>query len=313
MQVQGRRNGGRPGKETQMGSYEATVMKLSVSHRERCVANGDDLRRIGKAARQQVRILRSQEHLGLYTVEQPSLDEQGALGMSEAGMSRLGRTDPFGVTVDSKVVDEDMTDDEAAASGELVERLIVGGANELAVLAPHGGDIEKCTDDQAHHVGVGLEPVSPWVWMCKGWRDGGGAFDRWHITSTDISPQSFPFLGGMIRREFKHAVAFHGFDLSRFPGDDVRIGGLAHYDLKASVEAAIRDEIQRRGEPWTVSVVEPGDVFGGVEPNNIVNRLSPVSGGLQIEQSLRARRSMALQIGDAVVSAYRSLFDIASE
>ena len=64
-------------------------------------------------------------------------------------------------------------------------------AGELVVLAPHGGDIEPHTDDQAELVAAATGCSS---WRCKGWRPGGGAHERWHITSTDIDPGSFPLL-----------------------------------------------------------------------------------------------------------------------
>ena len=50
------------------------------------------------------------------------------------------------------------------------------------------------------------------AWRCKGWGPNGGAFARWHITSTDIDPASFPLLATVASRRFARAVAFHGFD-----------------------------------------------------------------------------------------------------
>lgn len=58
------------------------------------------------------------------------------------------------------------------------------------------------------------------------------AYERWHITSPDISPKSLPLLKRMILEPFTHAISFHGVDLSKEPGADVRIGGRAHDDLK---------------------------------------------------------------------------------
>ena len=54
---------------------------------------------------------------------------------------------------------------------------------------------------------------------CKGFKERGGASDRWHITSTDIHEASFPCLNSVIPRCFTYAVAFHGFDE---PTTDVR-------------------------------------------------------------------------------------------
>ena len=290
-----------------MPTYNGEVGRRPASSGERCVANRSDLESIGRAVGQQVRILRPEDSLALYTVEEASLDGQGFLGMSRAGIRRLGGEDQFAVTVDAQVVNESATDEQAEGMGEFVERLVVGRARKLSVIAPHGGDIERHTDVQAKHVGAKLKAVSPWVWVCKGWSQEGDAFARWHITSTDISPGSFPLLRRMIRAQFAHAVSFHGFDLTRFPGPDIRIGGLADKALKASVRKAIQDRLRKAGKPWEVSVEKPGDRFSGMDPENVVNRLATASGGLQIEQSARARRSMASEIADAVASVYRAV------
>lgn len=81
----------------------------------------------------------------------------------------------------------------AAAPGELIERLDDrGAATGLAVLAPHGGGIEPGTEAQAELVGRRLGSDRATVWQCRGrWR-GRLSFERWHITSTDIDPRSFP-------------------------------------------------------------------------------------------------------------------------
>lgn len=292
-------------------SYDATVQKASLSHVEHCVGNRTDLDRIGRAPGQQVRISRAANNVALYTVEGFSSDPPGTVGMTEAGMGRLEVTGEFEATVDARVVDETATDEEAEANGGFVERVVVGGSRELAVLAPHGGDIERDTDVQAHHVGMGLTALDPWVWICKGWRPGGRAHSHWHITSTDISPASFPLLKRMIGRPFTHAVSFHGFDIVSFPGDDIRIGGLAGNPLKAAMRDEIEQELRRNDKPWTVGVVRRGEQLSGMDPENIVNRLAP-SGGLQIEQSRGARKDAAPHIAAAVITVYRSLFGLAS-
>ena len=89
-----------------MRTYEAKVRKRRISHGERCLANDGDLQRIGRAAGHQVRIVRSKDLVALYTVEQPSREEQGTVGMGRAGRTRLGGTDVFDVTVDAQVVDQ---------------------------------------------------------------------------------------------------------------------------------------------------------------------------------------------------------------
>jgi phage replication-related protein YjqB (UPF0714/DUF867 family) len=137
------------------------------------------------------------------------------------------------------------------------------------------------------------------VWRCKGFKDGGGAFERWHITSTDLHEESFPLLKKIICRGFTHAVAFHGFSEA-----DVLIGGLAPLALKQEIEAAIEDALAGSGIP--VRIAGPSDNFGGDSPKNIVNRLTAGgANGVQIEQSDEARTRFWKAIADAVASVYR--------
>jgi phage replication-related protein YjqB (UPF0714/DUF867 family) len=89
----------------------------------------------------------------------------------------------------------------------------------LIVIAPHGGDIERHTDQLAERVASRLRAKAVSSWRCKGFKERGGASDRWHITSTDIHEASFPCLNSVIPRCFTYAVAFHGFDE---PTTDVR-------------------------------------------------------------------------------------------
>ena len=116
------------------------------------------------------------------------------------------------VQLDSQVPHATWTDAEAACNGEFVERLDDDGTHTaLIVIAPHGGDIEAHTDQQAEHVSSQLAGKGVSSWRCKGWHPR-GAFAHWHITSTDIHEASFPLLNSVISRGFRYAVAFHGFD-----------------------------------------------------------------------------------------------------
>ena len=135
--------------------------------------------------------------------------------------------------------DESLTDERAEAEGEFVERLFDNGINRgFIVIAPHGGDIERRTDDQAVCVLAGLHDRAVSGWLCRGWSVGGGAFRHWHITSTDLHEASFPKLARVIGRRFRFAVAFHGFDDDETL-HDVLLGGIAPDPLKLEVKAAI--------------------------------------------------------------------------
>jgi phage replication-related protein YjqB (UPF0714/DUF867 family) len=271
---------------------------------EHCSADPGLLATIGRAHCQQVRVYRDPGAFGLYTVSEVRPETPGSIvRMGRRGRERLGTDAEFPGLVDSRVPRSRLSEDRARAEGELVERLDDDGVQaQLIVIAPHGGDIEPSTDQQAERVADRLAARSVSSWRCKGWKPGGGAFDRWHITSTDLNEACFPRLARVMSRGFTHAVAFHGFERP-----EVLIGGTATTppslkdDLREAIDAAT-------GPGIVVRVATPDDHFGGDSPRNIVNRLTAGgTGGIQIEQSLQARDDHWCAIADAVADVYGAL------
>ena len=74
--------------------------------------------------------------------------------------------------------------------------------------------------------------------------------------------------------------------------------------MKVEIASAIETAVAGSNIP--VRIACPDDVFGGDDPDNIVNRLT-VGGanGIQIEQSLGARTEHWADIAEAVASVYR--------
>src|SRR5262245_33561131 len=218
-----------------MGTYQATVKKAFSSQLtligkgEHCSADPTQLAAIGRALGHQIRVKRSDAEYGLYTVSEVRTETPDAIvRIALTGRERLGASDEFPALIDAQVPHPSFTDTEAKAANELAERLSDNGSQTgLIVIAPHGGAIEHHTDRQAERLTALLRPRPITCWRCKGWREGGGASERWHITSTDIHEASFPLLGQVMCRGFTNAVAFHGFsDL------DILIGGRAQQALK---------------------------------------------------------------------------------
>jgi phage replication-related protein YjqB (UPF0714/DUF867 family) len=278
---------------------------------EHCSVDAQTLAAIGCAAEQQVRIVRTNGAFGLYTVSEVGEGNAGAVvRMGQAGRERVGTITEFDGVISSQVPHPTLADDEAEEQSEFVERLGDDGLQSgLIVIAPHGGDIEGHTDEQAEHVASRLAAKAVSSWVCKGWKCGGGALHAWHITSTDISPASFPLLASVISRGFTHAVAFHGYDEEGRP--DVLVGGAAPTPLKEEIEEAVRTAV---GSGLEVAIAEDNNPFGGADLRNIVNRLSPCgadcANGIQLEQSRRARSGdRCLAIADAVAGVYRRKLD----
>jgi phage replication-related protein YjqB (UPF0714/DUF867 family) len=281
-----------------MGSFDVRVRLAPagsglIGRPEHCSADPDRLAAIGSAVGMQVRLTRPGGELAVYTVSEAAPGDGAVVRVGAAGRRRLGGGGEFDAVLDTRVPRPDLTPAEAEAAGELVELLSDDGAQAgLVVLAPHGGAIERHTDRQADLVAVGLDVSS---WRCKGWKPGGGAFARWHITSADLSELSFPLLGRVAGRGFARAVAFHGFDDAGVEGD-VLVGGSAPGPLKEAVAAAVRDVLR---DGLAVRVPAPGERLGGDDPRNVVNRLAP-GGGVQIEQSLRVRAGHWRAVAEAV-------------
>jgi phage replication-related protein YjqB (UPF0714/DUF867 family) len=268
---------------------------------EHCSVDARVLDTLGIAAGQQVRVRRAAAEYALYTaadVRNEHADNVVRMGL--AGRRRLDSDEPFAAELDPRAVSPGLSDGEARRRGEFVERLDDDGHQDrLVLIAPHGGDIEIRTDDQVGRVASCLADTPVSSWLCKGFHPG-GASRAWHITSSDIHPASFPLLNSAFCRGFNHALAFHGFGR-----DEILIGGSASRALKRALRSAIREAVD--GSEIPVRIASPADVFGGDDPNNIVNRLAAGGhGGIQIEQSLPARTRHWAAIAEAVAQIYRS-------
>jgi phage replication-related protein YjqB (UPF0714/DUF867 family) len=270
--------------------------------REHCSVDAAALDAIGIAAGQQLRVKRSAGVYALYTVSEiTAQDNDGVVRMGLTGRQRLDSDDEFDAELDSQVVHPSMSDEQAEANGDFVERLQDDGSHTgLVVIAPHGGDIEDHTDDQAQRVASRLADTAPVsVWLCKGFQ-ARGAKTTWHVTSTDTDPRSFLQLHSIFSRSFSDAVAFHGFERA-----EILVGGMAAPAFKQEIACEIEKAVAGSDIPARVAC--PDDVFGGDDAANIVNRLTvDGSNGVQIEQSLVARDTHWDDIADAVANVYRS-------
>lgn len=171
---------------------------------------------------------------------------------------------------------------------------------DLVICAPHGGMIENYTDEMAKWCYDRMVALSKSAscWRCIGHQDVIGAYNAWHITSTDISRYSFPYLNQIGDRDFSCAVSFHGFGEA-----DIAIGGAASTSLKTDVKEAIETVV---GTNYDVTVVSTGP-YAGVSSDNFVNWLTDGSGGVQIELPYGARQTYGQDIAEAVASVFASM------
>jgi phage replication-related protein YjqB (UPF0714/DUF867 family) len=268
---------------------------------EHCSLDPERLAAIGLVLGSQIRVRLSSEELALYTVSETRQETPDTtVRMALVARRRLRAPDEFDATIDSEVPHPTLSDEEAQACSEFVERLDDDGCQQgLVALAPHGGSIERHTDQQAERVRSLLGGSCASAWRCKGFKAGGGALERWHITATEIHEASFPLLRTIVTRGFVHAVAFHGFDKS-----DVLVGGAAPPALKEEIAIELKKALF--GSGILARVADASDNLDGDSPSNIVNRLTAGGkNGLQIEQSLAARNAFWEPIAHAVASVYR--------
>lgn len=213
---------------------------------------------------------------------------------SAAGLDRLGVTHGAAGFVRPYAPSPDHDTRAAAADADEYAEVVVddGEQSALVASAPHGGWVEYGTDRQSRHVARTLGATE---WSCAGYNSGGGAYDRWHVTSTAISRRSFPGLDSIADRGFEHAVSFHGFG-----GDGVLVGGGAPRTLRLAVRDAIREATEGQYE---VALAPADGSYGGDSPENVVNWLAG-GDGVQVEQSWRARRDDWGTIATAVATVY---------
>jgi phage replication-related protein YjqB (UPF0714/DUF867 family) len=185
------------------------------------------------------------------------------------------------------------------SSGELVETTMLRPGAQVAVVAPHGGFIERATGTQARRVSTD-ERLLANVWICRG--RAGDAFRRYHITSDDLSEHSFPGLEALLATRHNHAVSFHGFDAH--DGLDVIVGGRVDHTIKERVQQQLEPRLSSLlMRPAAVRLAtSTSDPFPGLAPDNVVNRLAQ-SGGLQIEQAAVVRSTLGAPelIADVVI------------
>lgn len=292
-----------------MGVYLCDVLTAYSSqsalmgYPEHCSCDPEKLAVIGRGLGHQVRIVHPTTGLkALYTVaelRQESPDRRIRMCLdARKRLSDAGGTFNSG-QCNSECLRSDLSDAEAEAQGEFVERLSETSVDHIGLVAcaPHGGMIENYTDEQAERVlsqmQASSKPCS--AWCCKGWRSGGGASTAWHITSTEIHTSSFPHLNQIKDRGFAYAVSFHGYS-----EDTIAVGGAATLALKSEVAAAIQSVV---GGDYEVEVVTSGP-YGGTDPANLVNWLTATGGGVQIEQPSGARSAYWQQIADAVAAVF---------
>lgn len=219
---------------------------------------------------------------------------------ADLDLVRVLRPAPSEVTLDGESISSWRAGLGEVAGGSFTETGTIG-RDLLALLAPHGGNIEVEISDQLdtiterlHTLAPSLEPT---LWRCEGFSSPNHT--RFHITSNDIEEGSFPALsqiwaqfppiwGG---KRFRYVLALHGMAGET---NEIIIGGRASEADKQVLKTAILKSfaVEPGRTPPTIVVASLNDEghLNGIGETNIINRLcvndgEPNAGGFQIEQS----------------------------
>ena len=286
---------------------KAKTEMLSYLTSENCTIDPELRSNEGYTIGQQVRIWPKDQSskYGLVTLHSNYQDgsDNDDIRMRLSGRQRFDETDSFDAYLDAPGIYNDKTKSWLQSNNEYGEILTESNTThtDIVICAPHGGVIENYTDEEADWMYsrlVSYHSKNASSWVACGWQSAIGAFDAWHITSTDISRTSFAKLDQIGDRGFTYAVSFHGFS-----EDSIMVGGGASSALKTAVAIAIATAV---GTAYDVDVVSSG-AYAGVSPDNFVNWLtSGGSGGVQIEQPYGARQNYGQAIAEAVADVFAS-------
>jgi phage replication-related protein YjqB (UPF0714/DUF867 family) len=271
-------------------------LNLAAHAVEHCAVDPESLAAIDGALGRQVLIRKTHDRLALYTVTEVISVPAPAVHVGTEGLARLASpTDAPRAQFDA-TVETNFTDDDEKAPARLTEELLGELTTGLAILAPHGGRIERGTDLQAESVykvlALRAKPVRAWI--ARGFNPA-GAHKCWHVTSSEISEHSFPKLGSLFasttaRGPYAHAVAFHGHNDS----EAIVVGGGLprndeHTALKMELGSTIRIALEAVVDPPPVVEVGLFGPLAGAQRKNIVNRVTVRGNGIQIEQPAAVR------------------------
>jgi phage replication-related protein YjqB (UPF0714/DUF867 family) len=284
----------------------ASNMTALMRSQELCWMDPELAAACGIVLGDQIRLKRSTNHYAIYTVsdfrqEGPGNDDVrlGPDGRKKLGTA--GAMSDLDMYIGGSILRSDLSDTDARSQSEFVERLDDHGNKGLVACAPHGGGIELYTERQAERVYEKLAAKKITSWRCKGWKEDGGAFDRWHIAATRISRNCFPLLDSIGDRGFTYSVCFHGWS-----SGGILIGGRGTMQLKQDIQAAIIKAMNDAS--IAVTIADADDADNGDDPKNLVNWLTADGeSSIQLEQSLTSRTKYWQQIADAVASVFNPL------
>ncbi len=270
------------------GTYAAN--EPAIEDAEDCSIHVNLAETLGRTPGEQIRLwpINHPERGSAYTIQTRHHTEYGAedtrvgnetvehgdeIVLAQSELDRIAGGESFVAQV-TAVVPQQVSYTEAWKRDGICEIVWDTGQRQLLVCAPHAGDIEANTGRIAGAVRKRLGAKRASAWSIHGF--GRDAFDRWHITTNDMNPVSYPGLNDLSDRGFQAAVSLH-----IWTGDEVLVGGLAPRDQRITLANQIQTAIDDT-RPVVVDHTE-GKYMATTE-DNVVNWITADQrSGIQVE------------------------------
>jgi hypothetical protein len=262
-----------------------------LDSKEYCSLRRDVAATIGRDVGEQICLLPVNDgRSGVFTIHEFH-DDDAAIRIGKAGRDRLDVSPGASVTALPIATQPSLTRMSAFEQNDVTETVWDDGDQDtLLVCAPHDG-MESNTGLAAGIVRKRLGSERASAWFCHAY--GPDAFQRHHITSTDMSPSSYPGLARVSDRGFDYCVTFHVWD-----GDEVLVGGLADAELRESLGGRLAEAID--GERNVVTDYSEMK-YAGNSQANLVNWLTAdEQSGIQIELTPVVARQYRKRVARAV-------------
>ena len=256
------------------------------------------IKKLGIQNGQQIFVYNPESRLSAaFTVFYSHQNREADVLLSENGLEPLAEKNSFTGKLSTTVPRPSLTYQEAWKTNQAVETTWhKEGQDFLAAIAPHGGDMEACTDQIAVELYKNMSPKTASVWTVHSFGD--DVFDLFHIKSNRLHPDSYPGLRQLTGIGFEHAISFH----VKKDAEKIEVGGLAGDSFREQVASVVRDAVKQSWD--TVTDYEDGEYMAESE-DNVVNRLTVDSrSGVQIELPVYAARNYRKRIARHLAEFY---------
>jgi phage replication-related protein YjqB (UPF0714/DUF867 family) len=288
------------------GPYAASKAKQTqdrlLSNPEYCSLHTDIAPTINRNPGDQLRLHPTTDPAtaAAYTIDHLHTDGP-AIRLSKCAREKLEQTAPFDTYIAPTIPHATHTYTDAWEHNDITESLWDTGQDTLLCAAPHAGNIESNTAQAAAILRKQLGPTHASLWALHGF--GPNAFDRWHITSTNITPTSYPKLATIATRQFTHAISFHVYN-----GHEILIGGLAPRDERDDLATTITDAID---DARPVITDHDDGKYMATSDQNLVNWLTHDNrSGIQIEMPSLIAQRYRKRLARATASHYQSKLNL---